>query len=172
MASIPQSIKVRITLLAVTNVRVLVVLPKMRRFKNIIWDYFGVDHQRLKEALINLLIRTLVGVALVEICLVASFFIDENNGTEDEDFGADAQERPQSGKLILDADESLGLSAVAFLHGIVITGACIVAAIAKWDFLDGQFGVLHIVHLRQLQPILSLVDDERNVAVLRSFEEI
>lgn len=45
----------------------------------------------------SLLIGTLIGVAFIDFCLIASFFINEDNGTEDENFGTNANERPQGG---------------------------------------------------------------------------
>lgn len=52
----------------------------------------------------NLLILWIC-VAFFQFTLVASLFIDENDRTEDQNFGADTQERPQGGEFALNANK-------------------------------------------------------------------
>lgn len=91
----------------------------------------------------NLLIGTLVGVALVEVCLVASFLVDKNNGTEDKHFGTDAEEWPQGGELVFNADISLRYC-FGLVHEIVGSSAREVTPIGEFSFLDDQLGTLDL----------------------------
>lgn len=72
--------------------------------------------QEINCEFVNLLIRALVGVTLFEIRLIASLFIDENNGTENENFHANANEWPQSGKLVFDSKETVRFGSGVFVH--------------------------------------------------------
>lgn len=95
---------------------------------------------KINASFVNLLIGALVCVALVEVCLIASFFIDENNGTEDEHFGTDANEWPQGGELAFHAHESLDLCLFS-RHDVARSDAVEVASVAQSRLVDDQLSV-------------------------------
>lgn len=75
----------------------------------------------------NLLIGTLIGVTLVEICLIASLLIDQNNGTEDKNFSTNAEEWPQGSKLVFDSDVAFRSDFI--VHQIVLSDAGEIASV-------------------------------------------
>lgn len=99
-----------------------------------------VIDMKFNASFVNLLIGALVCVALVEVCLIASFFIDENNGTEDEHFGTDANEWPQGGELAFHAHESLHLCLFS-RHDVARSDAVKVASVAQSCLVDDQLAV-------------------------------
>lgn len=95
----------------------------------------------------NLLIGTLVSVALVEICLIASFFIDQNNSAEDENFGANAEEWPQGSELVFDSNEALRLGWV--LHELIDANASVITTIGEVCMFNCQLGVFNVLVIRE-----------------------
>lgn len=76
----------------------------------------------------------MIGVALFQLGLVALLLVNENDGAEDEDFGADAEERPKGGVFVLNPDHRFVL--VRLLGDFGVGYALVDAPVGQLNVFD------------------------------------
>lgn len=107
---------------------------------------------------VNVRIGALVGVGLLELGLVALLLVHEDDDAEDEDLGADAEERPEGGELVLDPDVGPGdvVVLLVVVGHVVEAGAGEVAPVLQLHVLDVEYRVVQalVLVLGQLDTAL------------------
>lgn len=86
---------------------------------------------------VNSMLRVVLIGIFVKLFVASAFLIDENNSAKNDNFGADAQERPQGSVFTNDADKNGAVGGDGTIQ-LIIGEAHVDETIFLYDFLDIQ----------------------------------